>query len=147
MEGWKDITIYTDGSCKGPKGEKRAGWGAVLMHGSHMKEMKGKVMPPTNNAAEISAVTKSLQALKAPSNVNLYTDSMYVLNCVSKWREGWIAKGWKKADGEPVKNKELLVELFAEVDKHDIEWHHVRAHKGDTYNERADILAKEGADL
>jgi ribonuclease HI len=138
-----DAVIYTDGACSGNPGP--GGWGAVLSSGSHVKEMHGGEPSTTNNRMELMAAISALEALKRPSNVQLYTDSTYVLNGITKWLSGWERNGWKTASKKPVKNVDLWQRLVAAMAPHKVDWRWVKGHNGDPGNERADELARLGA--
>lgn len=133
------IEIYTDGACSGNPGP--GGWGALLRSGDHEKEMSGGEADTTNNRMEMMAVIKALESLKKPSEVDLYTDSKYVMDGVNKWMDGWKAKGWKNAAKKPVKNKDLWLEIDALTQTHKVRFHWVKGHAGHPENERADVLA------
>jgi ribonuclease HI len=136
------LTIYTDGACSGNPGP--GGWGAILMFGEHRKELKGGERDTTNNRMELLAAIESLEALKRPSTVDLYTDSAYVKNGITSWIHGWKRNGWKTAGKKPVKNVELWQRLDAALASHKVSWHWVKGHAGHPENERADELAREG---
>jgi ribonuclease HI len=136
------LTIYTDGACSGNPGP--GGWGAILMFGEHRKELKGGERDTTNNRMELLAAIESLEALKRPSTVDLFTDSAYVKNGITSWIHGWKRNGWKTADKKPVKNVELWQRLDAALASHKVSWHWVKGHAGHPENERADELAREG---
>jgi len=133
------IEIYTDGACSGNPGP--GGWGALLRSGDHEKEMSGGEPDTTNNRMEMMAVIKALESLKKPSEVDLYTDSKYVMQGVNEWMDGWKAKGWKNAAKKPVKNKDLWLEIDALINQHKVCFHWVKGHAGHPENERADVLA------
>jgi ribonuclease HI len=135
----KHVQIYTDGACSGNPGP--GGWGAVLVHGEVEKELSGHEPDTTNNRMEMMAAIASLEALKEPCHVDLYTDSTYVQKGMLEWLKGWKARGWKTADKKPVKNADLWVRLEAAAARHQVKWHWVRGHNGHEYNERADQLA------
>lgn len=137
------VEIATDGACKGNPGP--GGWGAVIRSGAHEKEISGGENPTTNNRMELTAAIRALEALKRPCRVQLSTDSRYVMDGLTKWIHGWKRKGWKTADGKPVKNVELWQELIEACAPHRIEWQWVRGHAGDPDNERADRLASAAA--
>ncbi len=136
------VEIYTDGACSGNPGP--GGWGAVLRYGEHEKELNGGEAETTNNRMEMMAVIQSLAALKKPCQIDLYTDSVYVRDGVTKWLQGWKAKGWKTAAKKPVKNQDLWERIDAEMQRHSINWHWVKGHAGHPENERADELARAG---
>ncbi|GAA0757831.1 ribonuclease HI [Ideonella azotifigens] len=137
-----DVTIYTDGACKGNPGP--GGWGAWLRAGEHEKELWGGEKLTTNNRMELTAVIQALSTLKRRCTVAIYTDSEYVRNGIMTWIHGWKKRGWRTADGKPVKNVELWQALEAQVLQHDVTWHWVKGHAGDPGNERADALANRG---
>lgn len=135
----KIITIYTDGACSGNPGP--GGWAALLMAGTHRKEISGGAAETTNNRMELTATIEALKQLKSPSTVALYTDSKYVLQGFTEWMPGWKKKGWKTADNKPVKNVELWQALAEAAALHKIRWHWVKGHSGDEHNDRVDALA------
>ncbi len=136
------VVVYTDGACAGNPGP--GGWGAILMSGGHRKELLDGEPETTNNRMELMAAISALEALKRPSRVDLHTDSEYVKNGITVWIHGWKKRGWKTADKKPVKNVELWQRLDEARGRHDVTWHWVRGHAGDTENERADELARQG---
>ncbi len=138
------VKIYTDGACKGNPGS--GGWGALLISGKHEKELFGGEAETTNNRMELMAVIQALGALKRPCEIELHTDSQYVLKGITEWLEGWKAKGWKTAGKTPVKNVDLWQTLDEACRKHQIEWIWVKGHAGDPGNERADALANKGVE-
>ena len=139
-----NVTIYTDGACKGNPGP--GGWGALLIAYGVERELFGGEALTTNNRMELMAVIQGLSALKRPCNVTLYLDSEYVRKGITEWVKGWKARGWKTASKQPVKNVDLwqtLDTLVAESE-HRIDWRWVKGHAGDPGNERADGLANRG---
>jgi ribonuclease HI len=136
------VVIHTDGACSGNPGP--GGWGAVLEAGERRKELKGGEPMTTNNRMELSAAIEALDALKAPSDVDLYTDSNYLRGGITSWIKGWKKNGWRTADRKPVKNAELWERLEKAADRHTVRWHWVKGHHGHDENERADELAREG---
>ena len=137
-----EAVIYTDGACSGNPGP--GGWGAVLRYGNVVKELHGGERSTTNNRMELMAAISALEALKRPVRVQLYTDSKYVLDGITKWLPGWQRNGWKTASKQPVKNVDLWQRLVAAMASHEISWHWVKGHSGDPGNERADELARLG---
>ncbi len=137
------VVIYTDGSCKGNPGP--GGWGAWLTSGSHSLDLFGGESHTTNNRMELTAVIEALTALKAPSEVELYTDSQYVRQGITSWIHNWKRRGWVTTDKKPVKNDDLWRALDEATQRHTISWHWVKGHAGDVGNERADALANQGA--
>jgi ribonuclease HI len=136
------VVIYSDGACKGNPGP--GGWGAWLRSGDHLKELWGGDPATTNNRMELTAVIEAFASLKRTCQIDLYTDSEYVKNGITTWIHGWKRRGWKTADGKPVKNVELWQRLEALTKLHHVEWHWVKGHAGDPGNEKADELANRG---
>jgi len=138
----KQVTVYTDGACSGNPGP--GGWGAILIYGTHRKELSGGEAQTTNNRMELMAAISALETLKQPCEVELWTDSNYVKDGISKWIAGWRRNGWKTAEKKPVKNAELWQRLDAARDRHTVTWNWVKGHAGHPENERADELARTG---
>lgn len=136
------VEIYTDGACSGNPGP--GGWGALLRWNGTEKELSGGERETTNNRMEMMAAIKALESLKRAVPVDLYTDSTYVRDGITKWLSGWKARGWKTAAKKPVKNQDLWERLEAALRDHDIKWHWVKGHSGHPENERADELARSG---
>ncbi len=133
------VDIFTDGACKGNPGP--GGWGAILRSNGKERELSGGETPSTNNRMELMAAIEALNALKKPCHVQLWTDSVYVRDGITKWIHGWRRNGWKTADKKPVKNAELWQALLDASAPHRIDWHWVKGHAGHPENERADQLA------
>lgn len=140
--GQKRVTIYTDGACSGNPGP--GGWGAILIYGEHRRELSGGEAGTTNNRMELMGAISALEALKEPCRVDLWTDSAYVKDGITKWIHGWKRNGWRTADKKPVKNAELWQRLEGARERHQVEWHWVKGHAGHPENERADELARSG---
>ncbi|MGC3963914.1 MAG: ribonuclease HI [Rhodocyclaceae bacterium] len=138
------VDIFTDGACSGNPGP--GGWGAILRANGAEKELWGGEPQTTNNRMEMMAVIRALGALKRPVSVRLHTDSQYVQKGISEWIHGWKARGWKTADKKPVKNEDLWRALDQAATRHEIQWLWVRGHVGHVENERADALARRGAE-
>jgi ribonuclease HI len=138
----KEVEIFTDGACSGNPGP--GGWGAILRHGDTEKELFGGEADTTNNRMELMAAISALNALKTACKVELYTDSSYVKDGISKWIHGWKRNGWRTADKKPVKNAELWQALEEARARHQVTLHWVRGHNGHPENERADELARKG---
>jgi ribonuclease HI len=136
------VTIYTDGACKGNPGP--GGWGAWLSSGGHDKELFGGERETTNNRMELTAPIEALASLKRSCDVVVYLDSEYVRKGITEWITNWQRRGWKTADGKPVKNADLWMRLDALRKLHTVEWRWVKGHAGDPGNERADMLANKG---
>ena len=136
-----NIILYTDGACSGNPGP--GGWGAVLIFNGIEKELSGANPNTTNNVMEITAVIEGLKALKRPCNVNIYSDSAYVVNCFEKdWINNWIKNNWVNSKKEPVKNKELWLELLNLTKIHKVTFNKVKGHSNVKYNNRCDELAR-----
>jgi ribonuclease HI len=136
------VKIFTDGACSGNPGP--GGWGVVLRFDSKEKELKGGEAVTTNNRMELMAAISALEALKRDCSVDMFTDSNYLKDGITKWIHGWRRNGWRTAEKKPVKNAELWQRLDAALGRHQIRWHWVRGHAGHAENERADALAREG---
>lgn len=139
----KTIEIFTDGACKGNPGP--GGWGALLRMGAHEKELSGGEAQTTNNRMEMTAAIRALGALIEPCEVDLYTDSRYLIDGITKWVSGWQKRGWISASRKPVRNEDLWHELIEQTARHRVRWHWVRGHDGHVENERVDRLASAAA--
>ena len=136
----KKVTIYTDGACSGNPGP--GGWGAVLICDGVQKEISGAQKDTTNNIMEITAVLEALKLLKFECEVEVYSDSAYVVNAFQqKWLENWQKKHWKTSSKEPVKNRELWEELYDLTQKHNTTFIKVKGHSDNELNNRCDYLA------
>ncbi|MCC5637332.1 ribonuclease HI [Nostoc sp. CHAB 5844] len=139
-------SIYTDGACTGNPGP--GGWGVVVYFNDGSVHEMGDAAPhTTNNKMEMQAAIAALKYFHASGQsqpIILYTDSEYLINCVTKWVKNWKRKGWKKADGNPVQNQDLL-EVLDELNTREISWQHVRGHAGNVGNERCDAIARSFA--
>ena len=137
----KNVIIYTDGACSGNPGP--GGWGTILMYKDSKKEISGYKEDTTNNVMEITAVIEGLKLLKEPCKVQIYSDSAYVVNAFNQhWIENWIKKNWQNSKKEPVKNKELWLELYALVKQHEVQFIKVKGHSDNEFNNRCDELAR-----
>lgn len=139
------IQIFTDGCCKGNPGP--GGYGCIIKYKDSIKELTGAEKQTTNNIMEMTAVIVALNELKEPCQVELTTDSQYVIKGITEWIHGWIKKGWINASRKPVKNQPLWEELHRLNQKHNISWHWVRGHTGHLENERCDELANQALSL
>jgi ribonuclease HI len=135
----KKVVIHTDGGCHGNPGP--GGWAAVLEYGGHRRELRGGAPATTNNRMELQAAIEALTALKETCEVELFTDSEYVKNGVSKWVAGWKRNGWRTKAKLPVKNEDLWRALDLQASKHRVQWHWLKGHAGHAGNERCDELA------
>ena len=136
----KTVTLYTDGACSGNPGP--GGWGAILEFNGTEKELSGGEESTTNNRMELTAVIAGLSALKEPCIVELYSDSKYVIDGLSKgWAESWRKNGWKKADKKPALNPDLWGKLLDLTHIHTLRYHWVKGHAENEKNNRCDELA------
>ena len=136
----KTIEIYTDGACSGNLGP--GGWGAILRYGSYEKELSGGAAETTNNRMELTGIIEALRQLKEPCIVELYSDSKYVIDSLSKgWVYGRQKKGWIKSDKKPALNVDLWETLLPLIAQHDVRYHWVKGHANNNYNNRCDALA------
>ena len=135
--------MYTDGACQGNPGP--GGWGVVLRYGDAEKTLHGGQADTTNNRMELMAAIKGLEQLKRPCSVDLYTDSVYVRDGITKWIHGWQKNNWRTSNKKPVKNEDLWKILWPLTQKHNVTWHWVKGHAGNPDNEQADALARQGA--
>ena len=141
----KKVNIYTDGACSGNPGP--GGWGAVLVYRGIEREMSGGEATTTNNRMELTAVINALSALKEPCEVELCSDSKYVLDALTKgWAVGWRRNGWKKADKKPALNADLWETLLNLVEQHQMTYVWVKGHEGHPFNERCDRMAVAAAE-
>ncbi|HUG46511.1 MAG TPA: ribonuclease HI [Sphingomicrobium sp.] len=138
------VEIFTDGACRGNPGP--GGWAALLRTDDKELEIGGGDPETTNNRMELVAAIEALKALKRPCRVELFTDSSYVRDGITKWIHGWLRNGWRTAGRKPVKNADLWEELVEAAARHEVNWHWVRGHSGHAENERVDALACAQAD-
>lgn len=144
------VTIYTDGSSRGNPGP--GGYGAVLIYTDkqgveHRRELSAGYQRTTNNRMELMAVIAGLEALKKPCEVEVHSDSQYVVNAFNKhWVDGWKSRGWKTASKQPVKNPDLWCRLLQAKQPHKVSFIWVKGHAGQELNERCDELATKAAD-
>lgn len=136
----KKVDLYTDGACSGNPG--KGGYGGILIYGEHTKEYSGYNPDTTNNRMEITAVIEGLKMLKEPVELNIYSDSAYVVNAFELgWLENWQSNGWRTSGKKPVQNVELWQELLEKLAPHTVTWHKVKGHADNEYNNRCDKLA------
>ena len=140
----KEVIIYTDGACRGNPGP--GGWGALIKFDTAEKEIFGGCNNTTNNQMELSAAIEGLSTLKEPCNVELFTDSKYVMDGITQWIQNWKKNNWKTSAKKEVKNKELWQQLDQLMAYHQVQWQWVKGHSGDPGNETADLLANKGID-
>ena len=135
------VIIYTDGACSGNPGP--GGWGAILMYKDNKKEISGGKKNTTNNEMELTAVIEGLKLLKYPCEVEVYSDSAYVVNAfLQKWIDNWIKNNWKTSNKEPVKNQELWKELYELTKTHKVKFIKVKGHSDNEFNNRCDEMAR-----
>lgn len=138
------VIMYTDGACRGNPGP--GGWGVFMRYQENNKTLKGSDPETTNNRMELMATIKGLASLNRACDIELYTDSKYVMQGINDWIVNWKKNGWKTAARKPVKNADLWQQLDTEIARHSIDWHWVKAHSGIEGNEMADQLANEAID-
>ena len=136
----KQVIIYTDGACSGNPGP--GGWGAILMYRDKKLEISGYEAHTTNNRMELMAPIQALARLKEPCEVQVYSDSAYLVNAFEKrWLDSWQRRNWVKSDKKPVENRDLWQELLRYTAVHRIRWIKVKGHADNPYNNRCDELA------
>lgn len=141
----QEITIFSDGSSLGNPGP--GGWGAIVhIHkGAEVYELGGSDKKTTNNRMEMMAVFEALDFLDTKkteeAEINVYTDSQYLINGITKWVFGWAENGWMTKAKAPVLNKDLWQKLLTTTKDKEIEWHYVEGHAGIPGNERVDEIA------
>lgn len=134
------VDIYTDGACSGNPGP--GGWGAILIYKGSEKELKGNHPETTNNRMEMTAALEALKALKHPCQVQLHSDSAYLVNAFRQgWLEKWQRNGWQTAGRKPVENQDLWLELLEMTERHRVTWIKVKGHADNEYNNRCDKIA------
>ena len=139
------VTIYTDGACSGNPGP--GGWAAILMYKGIEKEISGGEKNTTNNIMELTAAVRGLQLLKYPCEVQLYSDSAYLVNGFKQgWIYNWQRNNWKTSNKEPVKNREIWEELYNLTKIHKVEFIKVKGHSDNEFNNRCDELARNAID-
>ena len=140
----KLVEIFTDGACRGNQGP--GGWGVLMRYATEERSFCGGELDTTNNRMELTAVIEGLSALTQPCQVELSSDSTYVLKGIQEWMPNWKKRGWKTAAKKPVKNVDLWQKLDAVIGEHKIDWRWVKGHSGHRENEIADQLANQGID-
>ena len=138
------MDIFTDGACRGNPGP--GGYGSIIRIQGKEKEFSGSAKNTTNNIMELTAAVVALKQLKEPCEVVLTSDSQYLVRGMTEWIKGWIKKGWITANKQPVKNKNIWVELDRLSKPHKITWKWIRGHQGHVENERCDRLANIAID-
>ena len=139
------IKVYTDGSCLENPGN--GGWAAIIIDDGKKTQIKGSKKNTTNNQMELLAPIEALKKIPKGSEVQIFTDSKYVKSGITEWIHNWKKNGWKTANKQKVKNKDLWVELDLLSNDFDIKWNWVKAHSNDKLNNEVDLIAKEAANL
>ena len=139
------IKIYTDGSCLENPGN--GVWAAIIIDDEKKTQIKGSKKTTTNNQMELLAPIEALKKIRKGSKVQIFTDSKYVKSGITEWIHNWKKNGWKTADKQPVKNKELWEELDLLNNEFEISWNWVKAHSTDELNNEVDLIAREAANL
>ena len=137
------IKIYTDGSCLGNPGN--GGWAAIIIDDEKKPRIKGSKKNTTNNQMELLAPIKALKKIPKGSSVQIFTDSKYVKSGITEWIHNWKKNGWKTANKQPVKNKDLWTELDQMTNEFQIKWSWVKGHSTDVLNNEVDLIAREAA--
>ena len=141
----KKVVIYTDGACSGNPG--KGGWCAILIYdnnGIQVRKSKSEGKnDTTNNQMELTAVIEAMSVLKEPVDIDLFSDSKYVIDGATKWLSGWIANGWKTSNKKPVANKELWVKLSSLLSQHQVNWNWVKGHSDNEFNNKCDEIARK----
>ncbi|MAR79049.1 MAG: ribonuclease HI [Rhodospirillaceae bacterium] len=135
------VKIYTDGACSGNPGP--GGWGAQLIYNDSVKEISGYEANTTNNRMELIAVISSLEYIEINEDIEIYTDSVYVMDGITKWIKNWKKNKWLTSAKKPVKNEDLWKKLDKLCKAKKINWSWVKGHSGNKGNERADYLARK----
>ena len=136
------VQIFTDGACSENPGP--GGWGAILRYNGVEKDLKGGEASTTNNRMELMAAIAALETLKRPCEVQLYTNSNYLRDGITKWIHNWRRNNWRTSARKPVKNADLWQRLQDALGHHEVTWHWVKGHAGHAENQRADELARDG---
>lgn len=140
MDKRKKVTLYTDGACSGNPGP--GGWAAILIYKGAERELSGGERETTNNRMELTGAIRGLAALKEPCEVELISDSKYLVDAVTRgWLASWVKNGWRKSDKKPVLNVDLWQELLALMERHEVSFSWVQGHAENEYNNRCDALA------
>ena len=142
-----EIIAYTDGACSGNPGP--GGWGVILQAKDGLvlikeRELFGGEKDTTNNRMELIAAISCLESLEKPTTLTLFTDSNYVKGGITEWMKTWKKNEWKTAGKKSVKNVDLWKRLDKARQKHNVTWKWGKGHSGQTENERADELARQG---
>jgi ribonuclease HI len=142
----KSVSIYTDGACIGNPGP--GGYGIILVHGQHQKQLSGGYRFTTNNRMELIAAIRGLDALKEPCQVQLFSDSQYLVESMEKgWAKRWKANNWYRNKKEQAENIDLWEEILNLCNKHTVKFVWIRGHNGHAENEHCDKLASGAARL
>lgn len=142
VEPLEKVALFSDGACSGNPGP--GGWGVILRFKGVEKELFGGERETTNNRMEMMAIIQGLEALKRPVTVDIFTDSKYVIDGITKYMPTWKKNSWRTADKKPVKNVDLWERMLAAMKPHQLTWNWVKGHNGHPENERADALARDG---
>lgn len=137
----KTVAVYTDGACSGNPGP--GGWAAILIHNGNEREISGSEPHTTNQRMELKAAIEGLKTLKYPCEVQLYSDSAYLINAFRQnWLGNWLVNGWQNSQKKPIENRDLWEELLRLANIHQVEWIKVPGHRDNEYNNRCDLLAR-----
>lgn len=139
------IEIWSDGACSGNPGP--GGWGTIIYNNGEYRELSGFSPQTTNNIMEMTGALEGIRQTPEGCSITLTTDSQYLVKGITQWIKGWKRRNWKKADGNPVMNKELWLELDKEAGLRKIQWQWVKGHAGHLQNERCDELARTEVEI
>ena len=137
----KKVVLYSDGACSGNPGT--GGWATILQSGKHEKVLSGGEALTTNNRMELMGVISGFEALKEKCQVDVYSDSAYVVNAfLQNWIEFWTQNAWKTKGKKQVQNIELWKRLLTAMNGHEVLWHKVKGHADNELNNRCDKIAR-----
>ena len=139
------IKIYTDGSCLENPGN--GGWAAIIIKDGQKTKIKGSKKNTTNNQMELLAPIEALKKIPKGSKVQIFTDSKYVKSGITEWIYNWKKNGWKTANKQEVKNRDLWTELDILTNKFEISWNWVKAHSSNQLNNEVDLIARKAANF
>ncbi|MBU2514438.1 ribonuclease HI [bacterium] len=135
------IRIWSDGACTGNPGP--GGWGTIIIVDGNIQELSGRSQRTTNNIMEMTGALEGIKRTPEGSSIILTSDSQYLVKGMTQWLKNWKKKGWKKADGNEVLNRDLWMKLDQESQKRNIQWIWIKGHAGHPENERCDELARK----
>ncbi|MDR2939960.1 MAG: ribonuclease HI [Clostridiales bacterium] len=138
----KKIIIYTDGACSNNPG--KGGYGAILLYKGIKKEISAGYLYTTNNRMELLAAVAALEQLKEPCDVELYSDSKYIVDAINKgWAARWQKNNWMRNKTDKAINPDLWERLLALISKHKTKFIWVKGHADNEFNNQCDFLARQ----